>query len=738
MNDKDPSSIISGMAATRPGAYQPTAGEQSMLDSYNTRVADTTSSAGSVGVLSDPNQPTAETQRADLLSKGNSLIDSINSNSNLSGRQKGAQILAAGQGVSALGGTPDLSAPAGLSARQAGNFQVGAFNNRVSALNKQPLAFADGGKPETAEQLLARLSGKYGVSNSSTPAPQPAPAPAPQPQPQTRQPGAGILAVVRDRGKQIDQAAGYAYGGRPGVSEQIRRAGLAHRHHLRTGGEKSHDGGLIQGPGTPTSDSIPAQVAETGEPIAVSTDERIISKAQDDLLLRIANALGFDSVDALLESGTGKPVGPTIKGGKRAAAAGWGLGEGQRPTIYDNGGLPADVVQAGADKMRGQLAAPVQPGGAIKSAAKIASTRGLDYQAPAAPAAAPAQPGDTIKSAASGQVIDGVKYQAMPKDWKPASPLAMLAQGYGDTAAKILPITPDTDARLAANRAELDSSGEMASAAAPQTTPAVSPTIPAAGQPGAAIKRAAAGPSDLEQQQSLHMIDKNLKTFQDVGGGIVAERGQNGRLNVTNVGTGDLTDPNKRAVDDSASALIDQKNSTYNPAAQLARMQAQRFQSDATDPTITDPHATAAGMRGLAIMQAGRGADTQAQLGQMQIEQGKQLAGLRNELLDPATTPERRKAVQQAFAALSGRDDKQIPLEVVHNDELLDPKQPLAGVKKTAFVFDPRTGQSRPMIQPGQANPSDVAARARDAIARGADPKAVNARLRAAGLPEVK
>ena len=85
---------------------------------------------------------------------------------------------------------------------------------------------------------------------------------------------------------------------------------------------KPATGGKISGPGTPTSDSIPAQIAETGEPLQVSNQERILSAKQEALLQRIAELLGFESVDALLEAGTGEPVGPTIKGGKKAAATG--------------------------------------------------------------------------------------------------------------------------------------------------------------------------------------------------------------------------------------------------------------------------------------------------------------------------------------------------------------------------------------------------------------------------------
>ena len=70
----------------------------------------------------------------------------------------------------------------------------------------------------------------------------------------------------------------------------------------------------------------------------------------------------------------------------------------------------------------------------------------------------------------------------------------------------------------------------------------------------------------------------------------------------------------------------------------------------------------------------------------------------------------------------------------VHDvEEPIDPKQPLLGTRKVPHVFDPRTGQARPMLQP-----NDATAQAKAAIARGADPKAVNARLRSMGLPEVQ
>lgn len=73
------------------------------------------------------------------------------------------------------------------------------------------------------------------------------------------------------------------------------------------------NGGRIKGPGTGTSDTIPAKVVQTNEPLAVSNGERIVSVAQDKLLTQMAKQAGHKSLDAMLEAGTGKPVGPTLK-----------------------------------------------------------------------------------------------------------------------------------------------------------------------------------------------------------------------------------------------------------------------------------------------------------------------------------------------------------------------------------------------------------------------------------------
>jgi len=168
---------------------------------------------------------------------------------------------------------------------------------RAPTPKKPTLHFADGGNISEAQRLIAEMNAKYGLA-SNVPAPQqqaaqPAPRPAPQPE---QKPAGGLLDSARNifgnRAKQIDKAAGYA------------------------------DGGIIVGPGTANSDSIPATVRETGEEIRVSTGERVVSAEQGKFLESVAKNAGYGSLDAMLEDGTGKPVGPTIKAGKRAAADG--------------------------------------------------------------------------------------------------------------------------------------------------------------------------------------------------------------------------------------------------------------------------------------------------------------------------------------------------------------------------------------------------------------------------------
>lgn len=156
-------------------------------------------------------------------------------------------------------------------------------------------AFADGGKIDP-EELMRRMSSKYGAPKEAA---QAAPTPAP------------VQRIDQLPAPQPSSITGGLLGQATSALAQ-RNAELA----------KYANGGKISGPGTPTSDSIDAEVVETKEPIRIANGERIVSKAQDTYLEGIAKGMGFHGLDAMLEAGTGKPVGPTIKAGKRAAASG--------------------------------------------------------------------------------------------------------------------------------------------------------------------------------------------------------------------------------------------------------------------------------------------------------------------------------------------------------------------------------------------------------------------------------
>jgi hypothetical protein len=155
-----------------------------------------------------------------------------------------------------------------------------------------------------AEKLLAEMDAKYGKTSGNQPTTAPQPAPVQAPPPVQQQPGSMIqraVGIIGGRKEQIDKAAGYSCGGKVKAHAQ---------------------GGKIAGPGTAKSDSIPAKIKETNEPILVSNGERIVSAKQDQILQRIAEMLGFETVDAMFEQMTGEPVGPTMKDGVPAAAGG--------------------------------------------------------------------------------------------------------------------------------------------------------------------------------------------------------------------------------------------------------------------------------------------------------------------------------------------------------------------------------------------------------------------------------
>lgn len=210
------------------------------------------------------------------------------------------------------------------------------------------LAFADGGavRPETADELMARMTAKYGApsagkvqAEAAQPVPQPQPKAQPAPQPQ------GIIGILKGRKEAIDKAAGYA------------------------------EGGKIKGPGTAKSDSIPATVRETGEGIQVSNGERIVSVEQGKFLDTVARNAGYEGLDHMFKD-AGLPVGPAIKGGKRAAADGMAPEtdpdtDGRRqysPTYsaaFANRGDSPSITSGLDDRVKAAIAAPPTLGGTV-------------------------------------------------------------------------------------------------------------------------------------------------------------------------------------------------------------------------------------------------------------------------------------------------------------------------------------------------------------------------------------
>lgn len=498
-------------------------------------------------------------------------------------------------------------------------FMQTAINNRTDMMsrlaNYSPImGFADGGKPESAEALLARMNAKYGTAPSAettAPAPQPQPKPTPQPRPAGSliQKAAGLFG---NRNKQIDQAAGYNQGGKPGAQ-----------------------GFKITGPGTATSDSIPAQT-ESGENIRVANGERVVSVAQDEALERIAEMLGYASVDAMFAEMTGKPVGPTIKGGKLAAAQGY----------KDEAGNyhPMSVLGAPASQGNGDL---------IRSAAATESV-------PPAPVTGTPR----AQKDFSGEFLGGLKNYMAAKTPVATEEEAAQLRAADDPfilgAGRIGPNLIKQVGNIALHKAP-DVPGSQAMPATPPAQPATAPaTVAPTPTPGASIQ--AVAPADLTGRQQEFIENNNLRSFEDRGGGITRQVDGKGRTTITNVGTGDITDSGKRAADDSASALLDQKGSTYNPAAQLERMQRSRMMADATNADITDPTVRENAQKALGIMSVSKQTENQATLqaaqartANAQADTAAETQAMHKEYLNPKTTPERRKEIHDYLRAMSGK-----------------------------------------------------------------------------------
>lgn len=545
------------------------------------------------------------------------------------------------------------------------NGRANSLMGSSSSITRSVPGFAEGGviQKETPDELMARMAAKYGAPNSNPmkqAAPQASPPPV-APAPKSSNPLTALTGIFSRRKEQIDKASGYA------------------------------NGGKIKGPGTPTSDSIPAQVRETGEPIKVSTQERIVSHAQEGVLQGLAKRLGFDGLDQLLEAGTGRPVGPTINAGKRAAENGLSPDDEARRMNYLTAQSSPAGISSNTSTNRNPMATPTTMMSLQRPANQLPEMRS---SAPLGIAAPTATDPDT----------DG------RRQYSPGYGEAFANRGgvsYGSAGLTALDQQP----------APRDDSGYSAARDASRTNP-----LSASANIGGRQSAPNENESVLASRQRAHQVQNKLREFRDVGAGITAQRGQNGQLSIGNFGTENITDSGKRALDDSASALIDQKNSTYNPARQLENMQRLRLTSDLTDSTITDPAVRDHAAKALGIM----GNPLDQQIKRNRIEAGSianasssQLGKLKEQYVNE-TDPNTQSAQAEKIRVITGKGrndagDKLTLPQVRSNFEIDAARKAVSGltaeeIKRKTSNYT-ATGRENPDFDPTMAKAVSLANR---------------------------
>lgn len=221
----------------------------------------------------------------------------------------------------------------------------------------------------------------------------------------------------------------------------------------------ARSGGMIKGPGTPTSDSIPAKVMDTGEPIRVATGERIVSAKQDAFLEKIAMDMGFKTVDAMFEAGTGEPVGPTVQYGKgeRGAAGGAAPDDLKKKVVEQT---PTGGALDAIDRVNGLAKQTQLAGGQMPTLAQIGAASAPSNTATAtatgsgqgAQTASPNPPAGTTVTTPTPQATPGDGQMPYGQQMRnlgsalasvPATALKTLvsAPGYGFSAPSSAPVT---------------------------------------------------------------------------------------------------------------------------------------------------------------------------------------------------------------------------------------------------------------------------------------------------------
>jgi len=169
---------------------------------------------------------------------------------------------------------------------------------------------------------------------------------------------------------------------------------------------------------------------------------------------------------------------------------------------------------------------------------------------PGSPVAASAQSTGTAANSKT-ELIGGIPHVKLENPKYPG-PLGMAADAMAGTIGYIAtaPFGNRAEERLAANRAELNNE-----TAEPQAKAKPAPST--LGITGGVQAVANQGVSDLAGRQAGHMIEENLRSFEDKGGGIVRQVGANGTTTFTNVDTANITDPAKKVAVNSYDGAAD-------------------------------------------------------------------------------------------------------------------------------------------------------------------------------------
>lgn len=132
-----------------------------------------------------------------------------------------------------------------------------------------------------------------------------------------------------------------------------------------------------------------------------------------------------------------------------------------------------------------------------------------------------------------------------------------------------------------------------------------------------------------------------------------------------------------------------------NIKSQLANLQRMRLETDAFDPSITDPQVRESARQQLGYMAAqagqegeayGRSLDNQAK--SMRLANEGQMAGLQSQYL-AETDPARREAIAEKIRGVTGKSTAPAQANLQHVE-----------TDKGTMVFDPRTGRMMPAVGP--------------------------------------